>query len=270
MSGEIPPELGGLTNLRELSLVSNELSGEIPPELGALTNLQYLTLWGNELSGEIPPELGDLTNLIGLRIGFNPNLTGPIPRQLLQLRLPILNLMATAVCVPLDEEFQEWLATISLRTPSGAICGRLPEAMTSIDVAVFYTPAARRRAGGTAEIEAKIDLLVAETNQAYEDSGVNLRIVLAAREEVPYEEENESGHLAIHRLAREPDGLYGRGSRDSRPGRRRPCSLDRRSNGRGRHSVPCGCFWVSPVPRAVPVRSRTSWGTTWDFRTTGT
>ena len=206
LSGVIPPELGGLTNLRELDLESNELSGEIPPELGALTNLQYLTLWGNELSGEIPPELGDLTNLIGLHIGFNPNLTGPIPRQLLQLRLPILNLMATAVCVPLDEEFQEWLATISLLTPSGAICGRLPEAMTSIDVAVFYTPAARRRAGGTAEIEAKIDLLVAETNQAYEDSGVNLRIVLAAREEVPYEEENESGHLAIHRLAREPDG----------------------------------------------------------------
>ena len=206
LSGEIPPELGGLTNLRVLNLVSNELSGEIPPELGDLTNLQYLTLWGNELSGEIPPELGDLTNLIGLRIGFNPNLTGPIPRQLLQLRLPILDLMATAVCVPLDKKFQEWLATISLLTPSGAICGRLPEAMTSIDVAVFYTPAARRRAGGTAEIEAEIDLLVAETNQAYEDSGVNLRIVLAAREEVPYEEENGSGHLAIQRLAREPDG----------------------------------------------------------------
>ena len=206
LSGEIPPELGALTNLQWLNLGANELSGEIPPELGGLTNLRELSLVSNELSGEIPPELGDLTNLIGLRIGFNPNLTGPIPRQLLQLRLPILNLMATAVCVPLDEEFQEWLATISLFTPSGAICGRPPEAMTSIDVAVFYTPAARRRAGGTAEIEAKIDLLVAETNQAYEDSGVNLRIVLAAGEEVPYEEENESGHLAIHRLARERDG----------------------------------------------------------------
>ena len=206
LSGAIPPELGDLTNLQELSLVSNELSGEIPPELGALTNLQYLTLWGNELSGEIPPELGDLTNLIGLRIGFNPNLTGTIPRQLLQLTLPVLNLMATAVCVPLDEEFQEWLATINIFTPSGAICGRLPEAMTSIDVAVFYTPAARRLAGGTAEIEAEIDLLVAETNQAYEDSGVNQGIVLAAAEEVPYEEENASGLLAVDRLAEERDG----------------------------------------------------------------
>ena len=206
LSGAIPRELGDLTNLQVLNLGHNKLNGAIPPELGDLTNLQWLDLRRNELSGAIPPELGDLTNLIELRIGFNPNLTGPIPRQLLQLRLSILDLMATAVCVPLDEEFQDWLATISLFTPSGAICGRLPEAMTSIDVAVFYTPAARRRAGGTAEIEAEIDLLVAETNQAYEDSGVNQRIVLAAREEVPYEEENGSGYLAIDRLASERDG----------------------------------------------------------------
>ena len=206
LSGAIPPELGGLTNLRELSLEGNELSGEIPPELGDLTNLRYLSLWGNELSGEIPPELANLTNLWSLWIGFNPNLTGPIPRQFLQREILILNLMATRVCVPSDEEFQEWLARINRFTPSGAICGRPPEAMTSIDVAVFYTPAARRRSGGTAEIEAEIDLLVAETNQAYEDGGVNQRIVLAAVEEVSYEEENGRGILALDRLKRERDG----------------------------------------------------------------
>ena len=40
-----------------------------------------------------------------------------------------------------------------------------------IDVAVVYTPAARDAAGGVAAIEAEIDLMVAETNQAYETSG---------------------------------------------------------------------------------------------------
>ena len=78
-------------------------SGEIPPELAALTNLQELHLGFNKLSGEIPPELAALTNLEELDLGFNPNLTGTIPRQLLQLRLAILNLMATGVCVPLDD-----------------------------------------------------------------------------------------------------------------------------------------------------------------------
>ena len=205
LSGSIPPELGGMTNLGELDLESNELSGSIPPELGNLANLVYLSLWGNELSGSIPPELANLTKLLGLHIGFNPNLNGTIPRQFLRLKLPTLNLMATRVCLPSDNRFQQWLAAISNFTPSGAICGSLPEEMTSIDVAVFYTPAARSRAGGAAEIEAQIDLFVAETNQAYEDGGVNQRIVLVAAEEVPYVEENASGHLAIHRLAQESD-----------------------------------------------------------------
>ncbi len=44
MNGEIPPELGNLTNLTELNLHENLLSGEIPPHLGNLTNLQYLHL----------------------------------------------------------------------------------------------------------------------------------------------------------------------------------------------------------------------------------
>ena len=37
------------------------MTGEIPPELGGLSNLEWLYLWGNQLTGEIPPELGDLS-----------------------------------------------------------------------------------------------------------------------------------------------------------------------------------------------------------------
>ena len=62
LSGEIPPELGSLSNLTDLSLHGNDLSGEIPPELGSLSNLTDLSLHHNELSGEIPPELGSLSN----------------------------------------------------------------------------------------------------------------------------------------------------------------------------------------------------------------
>ena len=62
LSGEIPPELGNLSNLTRLYLFQNKLSGEIPPELGSLSNLEQLTLGENELSGEIPAELGSLSN----------------------------------------------------------------------------------------------------------------------------------------------------------------------------------------------------------------
>ena len=43
MTGEIPSELGGLSNLRMLSLDNNRLTGEIPPELGGLSNTEQDT-----------------------------------------------------------------------------------------------------------------------------------------------------------------------------------------------------------------------------------
>ena len=71
MSGEIPAELGSLSNLEGLHLDYNDLSGEIPAELGSLSNLGTLRLNSNDLSGEIPAELGSLSNLEGLRLDYN-------------------------------------------------------------------------------------------------------------------------------------------------------------------------------------------------------
>ena len=81
LSGELPAELGGLSNLTVLRLNDNLLSGEIPAELGSLSNLMTLELARNELSGEIPPELGSLTNLITLELAGN-DLSGCVPSSL--------------------------------------------------------------------------------------------------------------------------------------------------------------------------------------------
>ena len=63
VSGEIPPEIGQLTNLTYLGLHYCELTGQIPPEIGQLTNLVFLKLNNNQFTGEIPSEIGNLTNL---------------------------------------------------------------------------------------------------------------------------------------------------------------------------------------------------------------
>ena len=60
-----------------------------------------------------------------------------------------------------------------------------------IDVMVVYTPLAKSHEGGRAAIEALIDLFVAETNQAYGNSGVIHRIRLVFRDEVQYTEYRE-------------------------------------------------------------------------------
>ena len=51
LTGEIPPEIGNLTNLTNLTLYNNQLTGSIPPEIGNLTNLTYLDLRGNDFTG---------------------------------------------------------------------------------------------------------------------------------------------------------------------------------------------------------------------------
>ena len=73
LTGEIPPEIGNLTNLTVLMLFLNQLTGTIPSEIGNLTNLgvdDALQLYNNQLSGQIPQEVCDLIESNNLNINF--------------------------------------------------------------------------------------------------------------------------------------------------------------------------------------------------------
>ncbi len=84
-----------------------------------------------------------------------------------------------------------------------------PDDGSVIDVMVVYTPLAKRLEGGRAAIEALIDLFVAESNQAYTNSGVIHRIRLVLREEVDYVEDGDSG-VDLDRLINSSDGYMDR------------------------------------------------------------
>ena len=72
--------------MSHLELGYNQLSGNIPTELGSLSNLEHLSLSNNHLSGNIPAELGNLSLMSALFLFNNPQLNdAAIPENLQNL-----------------------------------------------------------------------------------------------------------------------------------------------------------------------------------------
>ena len=196
--GPIPAWLRSYTNLRWLYLSGSDVTGEIPAWLGSLANLESLYLGRNDLTGPVPGALGRLDNLEDLSLAYNWGVSGPLPSGLRRAGLEELDILVTRACAP--AAWREWLATIEF---TGRLCGAGTD--VEIDVAVVYTRAAREAAGGVAAIEAEIDLMVAETNQAYETSRVNHRLMLVDSSEMSYAETGDSS-LDLGRLQDPSDG----------------------------------------------------------------
>ncbi|KAI9086964.1 hypothetical protein K1719_031125 [Acacia pycnantha] len=68
VSGQIPPTIANLKNLRTLWASDTELRGRIPDFVGNWSQLVNLRFQGNTFEGPIPSSLGNLTSLTELRI----------------------------------------------------------------------------------------------------------------------------------------------------------------------------------------------------------
>ena len=126
LSGQIPPELGSLVELRILRLDGNQLTGPIPPELGDVAGLEQLNLWSNNLTGPIPSELGKLANLQELNLGINA-LTGPIPPELGELaNLQSLNLSINDLTGPIPPQLGNLVNLTDLGIAENDLTGPIP------------------------------------------------------------------------------------------------------------------------------------------------
>ena len=123
-----------------------------------------LNLADNQLTGEIPLDISDLSSL------------------------ETLDLRGNDVCQPASRDYENWVKELT------HVLGHcVSRAESVINVALFYTPSVRLAQGSAAVVEALIDLLIAETNQAYAESGVRMRLSLAAAHEVSYVEADSHG-----------------------------------------------------------------------------
>ena len=139
LTGEIPSEIGQLTNLVTLKLQYNELTGSIPPEIGNLTSLVKLDLRYNNLSGSIPTEIWSLTSLIELRIQKN-QLSGTIPSAIGNLtELTHLYLYGNQFTGSIPAEIGNLINLGKLHLNNNQFTGLIPETICNIDMS-FYNP----------------------------------------------------------------------------------------------------------------------------------
>lgn len=130
--GSIPVELGNLSNLRILSLVSDFLSGSIPSEFGNLFNLDNLYLHNNQLSGSIPSDLGNLFNLDNLHLHSN-QLSGSIPSELGNLsNLTELYLNTNDLSESIPSELGNLSNLIELSLAGNQLSGSIPSELGNL------------------------------------------------------------------------------------------------------------------------------------------
>jgi len=84
LKGPIPPEIGLLENLYDLTMEENELTGTLPESIVKLAALKFLDLDHNKLVGTIPEGLYDLQYIWALDLDSN-HLTGTISTRIGQL-----------------------------------------------------------------------------------------------------------------------------------------------------------------------------------------
>ncbi|MCY3944496.1 MAG: Ig-like domain-containing protein, partial [Gemmatimonadetes bacterium] len=147
LTGELPPELGSLSNLGVLYLHDNSVTGEIPSELGDLSNLVRLWLQGNSLTGEIPPELGDLSRLVYLFL-FDNSLTGEIPSELGDLSsLGSLDLHGNSLTGPIPQELGSLSNLQVLELEANSLTGEIPSELGSLSRLAYLSVGDNRLTG---------------------------------------------------------------------------------------------------------------------------
>jgi len=84
LSGILAPELGQLSQMKIMDFMWNSIGGTIPKEVGNITSLELMLLNGNQLNGSLPEEIGFLPNLNRIQIDQN-HISGLIPKSFANL-----------------------------------------------------------------------------------------------------------------------------------------------------------------------------------------
>ncbi len=139
LSGEVPKEIGDISELYCLELQKNSISGKIPSEIGNLINLNSLRLFDNQITGAIPPEVGNLDKLLSLDLREN-QLTGSIPPEVGNMAwLRSLNLSRNQINGTIPPEIGKLSNLYSLVLRYNKISGSIPVELSDLQELIYLS-----------------------------------------------------------------------------------------------------------------------------------
>jgi Leucine-rich repeat (LRR) protein len=95
LAGDLPIALFALISLEEFSISHNDFTGKLSTFIGLMRNLRRFGCAGNQLTGQVPTQIGDLTNLLEISASEN-QFEGTLPTELnLLTNLETLSLTTT-------------------------------------------------------------------------------------------------------------------------------------------------------------------------------
>ncbi len=110
LNGQLPSDIGTLTDLTRLTISSNPgLTGPLPSTIGNLANLDALLAVTTGLQGPLPKEMGNLKKITNLQLNNN-NIDGKIPEEWGGMEaLKNFGMFNTKISGPLPKTiFEQW------------------------------------------------------------------------------------------------------------------------------------------------------------------
>ncbi|KAJ4784512.1 hypothetical protein LUZ62_035758 [Rhynchospora pubera] len=134
LNGTIPEEVGNLFRLELLDLSKNMITGKIPSTFGNLTKIEHLGINDNSLEGSIPLELTNMQALLFLNLSSNM-LTGKIPKEIMVIPLSIiLDLSHNHLTDSLPVEIGKLKNLKSIRLSNNKLLGEIPNTIDGCQV----------------------------------------------------------------------------------------------------------------------------------------
>ncbi|KAK6131302.1 hypothetical protein DH2020_034952 [Rehmannia glutinosa] len=131
--GTLPPEIGMLSKLVNLTLAADNLTGPLPMEISDLTSLKNVNLSWNVFNGTFPGEI--VLRFADLEVFdvYNNNFSGNLPEEFVKLKkLRFLKLAGNYFSGEIPEIYSEFESLTHLALQGNSLTGKIPAGLAKI------------------------------------------------------------------------------------------------------------------------------------------